>query len=85
MGGEGHPEVSGRLRICGSKSRCDFPSEAILLDSLLALLFEEPCPLVAHTDFSPHNPSPVRKKDIIVLTTPTPSFLFDIGRPVRIK
>gem|GEM_PF-3698018 len=39
-----------RLGRCGSKSRCDFPGEEILLDSLLALLFEEPCPLVAHTD-----------------------------------
>jgi hypothetical protein len=40
-----------------SKSRCDFPSEEIWLDSLLSLLFEEPCPLVAHTDFSAYIPS----------------------------
>ena len=40
-----------------SKSRSDFPGEEIWLDSLLALLFEEPCPLVAHTDFSAYIPS----------------------------
>jgi hypothetical protein len=48
-----------RLGVCTSKSRCDFPGEEILLDSLLALLSknrEEPCPLVAHTDFSAHTP-----------------------------
>jgi hypothetical protein len=40
-----------------SKSRYDFPGEEIWLDSFLALLFEEPCPLVAHTDFSTYIPS----------------------------
>jgi hypothetical protein len=44
-----------------SKSRSDFPSEEIWLDSLLALRFAEPCPLVAHTDFSAYIPS-LRKK-----------------------
>jgi hypothetical protein len=54
-----HPKggVVRRLGRCGSKSRFDFPSEEILLDSLLALLFEETCPLVIHTDFSKHHPS----------------------------
>jgi hypothetical protein len=54
---EVHRRLSGRLGIYASKSRCDFPSEEILLDSLLALRFAEPCPLVAHTDFSAYIPS----------------------------
>jgi hypothetical protein len=54
--------VSGGLGICASKSRSDFPSEEIWLDTLLALLFEEPCPLVVHTDFSAYIPSPSEKK-----------------------
>jgi hypothetical protein len=45
-----------------SKSRCDFPGEEIWLDSLLALFFEEPCPLVAHTGFSTHIPTLGEKK-----------------------
>jgi hypothetical protein len=61
LGEEVRRVLSGRLGIYSSKSRYDFPSEEILLDSLLALLFEKPCPLVAHTDFSLYNPSPVRK------------------------
>jgi hypothetical protein len=43
-----------------------------LLDSLLALLFEKPCPLVAHTDFSPYHPSPIRKWKSGGLTNPIP-------------
>jgi hypothetical protein len=52
LGEEVHRRLSGRPGIYASKSCCDFPSEEILLDSLLALRFAEPCPLVAHTDFS---------------------------------
>jgi hypothetical protein len=54
--------VTGRLGIYASKSCCDFPGEEILLDSLLALRFAEPCPLVAHTDFSAYIPSLGEKK-----------------------
>jgi hypothetical protein len=35
-----------------------------LLDSLLALLFEEPCPLVTHTDFLAYIPSLGEKKKV---------------------
>jgi len=56
--------VSGRLGIYASKSRCDFPSEEILLDSLLSLRFADPCPFVAHTDFSAYIPSLGKKKTI---------------------
>ena len=48
--------------MCASKSRSDFPREEIWLDSLLALLSEEPCPLVTHTDFSAYIPSPGKKR-----------------------
>jgi hypothetical protein len=74
-GSEDRRRLSGRLGIYSSKSRCDFPSEEILLDSLLALLFEKPCPLVAHTDFSLYNPSPIRKWKTSGLTTPSPSLI----------
>ena len=35
----------------------------IWLDSLLALLFEVTCPLVAHTDFSAHHPPLLPRRD----------------------
>jgi hypothetical protein len=63
LGEEVHRRLSGGLGIYASKSRSDFPSEEIWLDSLLALLFEEPCPLVAHTDFSAYIPSPREKEE----------------------
>jgi hypothetical protein len=56
------PIVKEWLGIYASKSRRDFPSEEILLDSLVALRFAEPCPLVAHTDFSAYIPSLGKKK-----------------------
>jgi hypothetical protein len=57
IGEEVRGRLSGRLGIYASKSCCDFPGEEIWLDSLLALRFADPCPLVAHTDFSAYIPS----------------------------
>jgi hypothetical protein len=61
-GEEVRRRLSGGLVMYASKSRSDFPSEEIWLDSLLALLFEEPYPRVAHTDFSAYITSPSEKK-----------------------
>ena len=52
--------------MCASKSRSDFPREEIWLDSPLSLLFEEPSPLVAHTDFSAHIQIQGKRQDIKV-------------------
>jgi hypothetical protein len=54
--------VNIRFGIYASKSRSDFPGEEIRLDSLLALRSAEPCPLVAHTDFSTYIPNLGEKK-----------------------
>jgi hypothetical protein len=63
LGEEVRRRLSGGPGIYASKSRCDFPGEEIWLDSLLALRFADPCPLVAHTDFSAYIPSLGKKKE----------------------